>query len=957
MDNNYKKFLLGNSILHQTKNYLIATSLFLSCFFFTQKTLAQGPIQNATVTSTNGLLNVAYSYRNNSCPNANRGNITINTINGANFSGYSFQWLDISSERTNLRNNLTFGDYEVEITEIANSANKGNIKITITSPPNFRVDNEPLNRPKCSGGVGSTNITRVNGGTPFATGDPYKYKWYKDVLPPSTVVIGTSLNYTGLPGKYILKYEDANGCGSDYSTEIEDAPAFVYPAPESTNNVNFLDRNGKITIKVTGGTPAPAPNPYTYEWTFNGAPAPEYDKFEHTGLRSGVYTVRLKDGNGCFSIAQTINIEPLKQFEVPDPVPKNNTCKTTPNGSITFNITGGKAPYKVNFSDGFSVSGLFNGNYTRPNLDKNTYSGTVTDAFGVSLPFGAIRIDGPDAIDFPLVEHTNNTCFLGELGTITLKVSGGTPPYRYILKKGTAPADAPVVLSETPFTINNLKSGSYTVSIIDNGGCPTPAQSVDILPLTPLIFTQQQPILVRCNDDFSGGIKVTVEGGLKPYTYKWSNDVNNNTNENLNIPEGPYSLIVSDALGCILPTYNVTITREAPAVIIAESTLAGTHIDNTCYNNADGTLQKNGKASILINGGLTPYTYAWLLDDQAIPSPIDKNPSATILSVDNLASGKYKLVVTDRLGCASLPLTIDINPIKPINSNPIIKNEKCKGAKNGEITLNPTGGTPPYTYVWGNKIPLAQRGNSTVASLAPDTYTLRIFDFKTCLLDTAITILPATPVEISDEIKIVLPNCDGSVPFSTITVPIEGGEPDYTYTWSTADPKTGAIIANLPTVPQNPLLPNDIAFKEGLAAGYYVLTVTDANGCETKLPVFDAAKALNAFEIKAVSCGAANNAITPDPLISPNGDGINDFFSINGIEKFPDNQVIIYNRYGTEVFTRRRYNNVDRIFTGIANSALTNTGTNLVDGVYFYTIRTVQDKKPRLNKGYIIIKR
>jgi gliding motility-associated-like protein len=956
MDNNYKKFLLGNSILHQTKNYLIATSLFLSCFFFTQKTLAQGPIQNATVTSTNGLLNVAYSYRNNSCPNANRGNITINTINGANFSGYSFQWLDISSERTNLRNNLTFGDYEVEITEIANSANKGNIKITITSPPNFRVDNEPLNRPKCSGGVGSTNITRVNGGTPFATGDPYKYKWYKDVLPPSTVVIGTSLNYTGLPGKYILKYEDANGCGSDYSTEIEDAPAFVYPAPESTNNVNFLDRNGKITIKVTGGTPAPAPNPYTYEWTFNGAPAPEYDKFEHTGLRSGVYTVRLKDGNGCFSIAQTINIEPLKQFEVPDPVPKNNTCKTTPNGSITFNITGGKAPYKVNFSDGFSVSGLFNGNYTRPNLDKNTYSGTVTDAFGVSLPFGAIRIDGPDAIDFPLVEHTNNTCFLGELGTITLKVSGGTPPYRYILKKGTAPADAPVVLSETPFTINNLKSGSYTVSIIDNGGCPTPAQSVDILPLAPLTFTSVIPNRIICGLANSGRIDAVVSGGYGDYVYEWSNStgvIPNETSASLiGRTSGIYSLKVTDklGLGCPITRNNIEIINNSSPLIVSE--IAGSKVNNGCYKDNFGVINKNGKVNIKVDNGSGNFEYKFLLND------VDVTPTITItpgrVDVSNLQSGLYKLFVKDLFdGCAADVFPFVITPVDPIGFGEIVKHETCVDANNGKIDLNPTGVTIGATYTWVDA-PLIT--DPFRRDLSPGDYTAIIFD-NLCSVRKKFTILPATPVEISDEIKIVLPNCDGSVPFSTITVPIEGGEPDYTYTWSTADPKTGAIIANLPTVPQNPLLPNDIAFKEGLAAGYYVLTVTDANGCETKLPVFDAAKALNAFEIKAISCGAVNNAITPDPLISPNGDGINDFFSINGIEKFPDNQVIIYNRYGTEVFTRRRYNNVDRIFTGIANSALTNTGTNLVDGVYFYTIRTVQDKKPRLNKGYIIIKR
>jgi hypothetical protein len=58
-----------------------------------------------------------------------------------------------------------------------------------------------------------------------------------------------------------------------------------------------------------------------------------------------------------------------------------------------------------------------------------------------------------------------------------------------------------------------------------------------------------------------------------------------------------------------------------------------------------------------------------------------------------------------------------------------------------------------------------------------------------------------------------------------------------------------------------------------------------------------------------------------------------------------------------EVFKIKGYNNLDRIFVGGANSALTNTQIALVDGVYYYTIRTILDKRPRLNKGFIIIKR
>ncbi len=922
MDNNYKKFLLGNSKVFKIKSKLRGFLLFFVALLSFQSNLF------AQITS------VSLTPTNPQCAEYDNGSILVTVVGGT--APYTYLWNDGFTSSLPTRPNLKAGTYSVVVTDNVGATFPAQSS-TLTDPAKMQAIGAGLGvvDVDCFGkATGSIEISILNSvGT-------VTYKWTKN----GVIVGGNSPKLPDISaGTYSLLATDSRGCFTAPTFPIsQPTEIIVSEVPGShVNNTDFGQNNGVIKLNVTGGVSAANPTPtFTYLWNDGNT-----DK-ERSGLASGTYTVTVTDNKGCSKIYES-KILPLSPFLVTGES-TNNKCFASPNGSITIAFKDGVPPYKFKWSD----QATFVNNPNRSILSAGTYTLTAQDANGL----GAIRTLSFTITEPPLLSFTktftSNKCFDQTSGVINLEVTGGVAPYRYILNGVTS---AP--FTDNNVSIPNLASRNYSVSIIDNGGCPTPAQSVDILPLKALAFKKQQPVLVRCNDDFSGAIIVTVEGGLEPYTYKWSNDVNNNTNENRNIPEGSYSLIVSDALGCILPTYTVNLTREASAVTIEESTLVGTHIDNTCFNNADGTLQKNGKASIIITGGLAPYTYTWLLDEQAIPSPTDRDLSATTLSVDNLASGKYKLVVTDKLGCASLPLTIDIKPIKPINSNPIIKNEKCLGKKNGEITLNPTGGTPPYTYVWGNKIPLAQRGNSTVSSLAPDTYTLRIFDFKNCLLDTAITILPATPVEISDEIRIILPNCDGSVPFSTIKVPIEGGEPDYTYTWSTADPKTGAIIANLPAVPENPLLPNDIAYREGLPAGYYVLTVTDANGCETKLPKFDVANVLNAFEIKAVSCGAANNAITPDPLMSPNGDGINDFFSINGIENFPDNQVIIYNRYGTEVFTRKRYNNVDRIFKGIANSAVTNTGVDLVDGVYFYTIRTVQDKKPRLNKGYIIIKR
>jgi gliding motility-associated-like protein len=106
-----------------------------------------------------------------------------------------------------------------------------------------------------------------------------------------------------------------------------------------------------------------------------------------------------------------------------------------------------------------------------------------------------------------------------------------------------------------------------------------------------------------------------------------------------------------------------------------------------------------------------------------------------------------------------------------------------------------------------------------------------------------------------------------------------------------------------------------------------------------------------------------NPDISTDPLFSPNNDGAgNDVFNIVNIVSFPDNEVVIFNRWGNEVFRMKGYNESDRVFKGYANTGLlSNSNTPLVDGVYFYLITTRRTNNgipvTALNKGYLILKR
>jgi gliding motility-associated-like protein len=106
-----------------------------------------------------------------------------------------------------------------------------------------------------------------------------------------------------------------------------------------------------------------------------------------------------------------------------------------------------------------------------------------------------------------------------------------------------------------------------------------------------------------------------------------------------------------------------------------------------------------------------------------------------------------------------------------------------------------------------------------------------------------------------------------------------------------------------------------------------------------------------------------NNDIFIDPLLSPNGDGLgNEYFKIFNIEKYPDNEVIIFNRWGNELFYIKGYNNSEKSFNGYSNKGLLiNSDIPVVDGVYFYIVNTFKMESGirvrNMNKGYMILKR
>ena len=88
---------------------------------------------------------------------------------------------------------------------------------------------------------------------------------------------------------------------------------------------------------------------------------------------------------------------------------------------------------------------------------------------------------------------------------------------------------------------------------------------------------------------------------------------------------------------------------------------------------------------------------------------------------------------------------------------------------------------------------------------------------------------------------------------------------------------------------------------------------------------------------------------------SPNGDGVNDYFVIKGIEAHPNNNLVIFNRWGNKVHEVNPYKNM---WAGKSDVGLRVDSEELPIGSYFYVLDLGDDfDPPRIRKGTVYINR
>ena len=134
---------------------------------------------------------------------------------------------------------------------------------------------------------------------------------------------------------------------------------------------------------------------------------------------------------------------------------------------------------------------------------------------------------------------------------------------------------------------------------------------------------------------------------------------------------------------------------------------------------------------------------------------------------------------------------------------------------------------------------------------------------------------------------------------------------------------------------------------------YTICEILNPNNCDTAIAIVVVKDACD-FDDSPESCD-----IIVHNYISANNDLINEYFIIEGIEKYPENTLCIYNRWGVLVYDAKGYDNSSKVFRGISEGRVTvKQDSELPDGTYFYVLKyTKSNGTVKEKAGYLYINR
>ena len=378
------------------------------------------------IADANGPVITSTSHTNVSCNGGDDGTITINNVSGGT-GNLSYSLNGINWQYTNKFNFIHAGDYVVTVKD-ANGCT-GTAFDTLTEPNPFSM-NTTVTDLACyndysgqvsviaSGGAGVLAYS-IDGGSTYQASNVF-----------------TDLS----AGGNFLFVRDAAGCIGVVEYDITQTAKLEMTSSVLNVTCNGA-QNGAIILNAWGGTGS-----YTYSLNSESF----YASSLFLTLSGGVYTVAVKDGNGCVTSIQVPVYEPAPL--VTTPVINNVSCSGGDNGTIALEVTGGTGPYLYQWADRSTRQDRFN-------LMAGTYSVTVKDyeGCGDTSVFEVTQPAAPLVVNGVVVNSTNAGSHDGSVG---LTVTGGDGPYTFVWSN-----------NQTTQDISGLAPGNYSVNVKDANGC------------------------------------------------------------------------------------------------------------------------------------------------------------------------------------------------------------------------------------------------------------------------------------------------------------------------------------------------------------------------------------------------------------------------------------------------------------------------------------------------------
>lgn len=538
--------------------------------------------------------------------------------------------------------------------------------------------------------------------------------------------------------------------------------------------------------------------------------------------------------------------------------------------------------------------------FMRVNLFSDDQTGSG-NGFAVCGPFDGIEVTTALSCCPALIVSTNyfNGCNGAALVHVSPDPSVSTHSFNYYLLDSNMNviASQANMTGGTAFSVPG--SGDYIIKAFD---LVTSCESFQTVTLIPAIETSMVQTTTGCGSG-TGSAIVNVSGtALAPFTYAWPTVVTSNYVDSVayNLQDGWVTVIVSDAAGCNVSD-SIYITSQSTPDAAFE------YLDTAFCASID-TVHVTYPAQS--QGG----TYS-------LVAPLSSGISVNSANGDVLLSGAtlsppYWVYVKYSISSVCSAAYIDSFRVTPTPAAPSVVGNStvqyCIGASPPVLTV-----TVPFTsYAFWYDLQTTQSavGTSFTPSLSsstsPGTYLYSVSsvlgsNLSCYSLPVFFAVMATDPpyFNISADTTI----CSGEMADIAVT-------PCSTcvYSWNPAPTIGSSSAAASITSPQS--------------STTYTMTATNAAGCSSSLYT----------SVFVTTCDSSlTNSLHVYSGITPNNDGQNDLWIIDGIDQYPASTISIYNRWGKLVWKKSNYDNVNIVWNGTDQD-----GNALPDGTYYYLINT-----------------